>query len=81
MSKKHEIDLPVCLLTIASLEVVRLIDVRFAWGLALGLMVGCIGVLWVAGKNKAGNPSPHAVGISGTEMDHNPAILNPGTET
>ena len=29
----------------------------------------------------SGNASPHAEGISRSEMDHNPAILNPGTET
>jgi len=29
----------------------------------------------------SGNPSTHAVGISRSEMNHNPAILNPGTET
>lgn len=48
--KKGDIDLPVCLLTIAAFEGLKLVNRPFALGMAVATVFGLTVFLWWAGK-------------------------------
>jgi len=73
MNRERNIDLPVCLLTIAGFEGLSLLNRPFAFGLALVLIVACLAVLWVAGKRSA-----NAVGTEQGGVNPNTPILSEG---
>lgn len=48
-------DLPVTMITIAAFEVVRLISLPIAFSIALGLLIACCAIFWMAGRTETPN--------------------------